>query len=373
MNKKIKILYTINYLNNGGPTKVLQNQIFALNKEKFDIYLLTIIDLNDKIIENELKEYGVKIIKFKMRKKIEDIFLYKKKIIDIVKEIMPDIIHTHGIVTTIILASNRIKCKKVTTIHDNIYEDYKSTYGKINGMLIAEIHILKLKKFDYVFCCSKTSCDVIKNRFKKITYIRNGIDVNVPSKEDRILIRNKIRKDLGIGKSDTVFCYCGVLKNIKRVKELVELFNSNLNKDEYLLIIGDGPEFYDIKSSIKNKNIIMLGFKKNVIDYYVASDIYTSNSFSEGFSISIIEALSCNLLLLLSEIPSHKECFSIDQTQYIGEYFNKDNFVNKKEKISSEIGKSGVRLFYEKNLSANSMMERYEEFYFKLLNIQEEE
>ena len=68
MKKKIRILYTINYLTNGGPTRVLLNQIYNLNKKEFDIYLLTIIDSNDEIIENELKEYGVKIIKFKMKK-----------------------------------------------------------------------------------------------------------------------------------------------------------------------------------------------------------------------------------------------------------------------------------------------------------------
>lgn len=373
MKKKIRILYTINYLTNGGPTRVLLNQIYNLNKKEFDIYLLTIIDSNDEIIENELKEYGVKIIKFKMKKNIKDVFLYKTKIVDSIKKTKPDIIHTHGIVTTIILASNKIKSKRVTTIHDNIYEDYKFTYGMIEGMLIAKIHISVLKKFDYIFCCSKASYETIKNKFKNITYIRNGIDVNIPSLKNRNLIRNSIRNNLKIGKSDIVYCYCGVLKNIKRVKELVEFFNSSLGKNEYLLIIGDGPEFYNIKSTIKNKNIIMLGFKKNVIDYYVASDIYTSNSFSEGFSISIIEALSCNLLLLLSEIPSHKECFEIDKTQYIGECFNKDNFANKKEIVSSKVDKSEVQLFYKKNLSANSMMEKYEKFYFKLLNRQKGE
>ena len=56
---KIKILYTINFVTNGGPSRVLLNQIYNLNKNEFDIYLLTIIDQNDKSIINNLKKFGV--------------------------------------------------------------------------------------------------------------------------------------------------------------------------------------------------------------------------------------------------------------------------------------------------------------------------
>lgn len=363
---KIKILYTINFVTNGGPSRVLLNQIYNLNKNEFDIYLLTIIDQNDKSIINNLKKFGVKIIQLKIPKTFLGVVKNDNLIINEVLKINPDIIHTHGIVTSVILSSKKIKCKKVTTIHNNVYEDYKLTYGSLKGILIAKIHLKCLKRFDYIFCCSKTSYEAIDCKFKNITYIRNGIDVPAKSKKEIIRIRQKIRKTLNANNESIIYCYCGVLTKRKRVVELIDYFNEFLSNNEFFIIIGDGPENVNIKNHIKNKNIIMLGFKENVYDYYYASDIYVSNSSSEGFSISIIEALSCNLLMLLSEITSHKECFEIDNSYYIGETFN-ENFRLKKNEVKSNVGCANTKKFYKENLTGRVMTRKYIDYYKELL------
>ena len=146
--KKIKILYTINFVTSGGPTRVLLNQIYNLSKNEFDIYLLTIIDQNKKSMISNLKKYGVKVIQLKIPKTLLGAILNRNLMVNEVLKINPDIIHTHGIVTSIILSVSKIKCKKVTTIHNNVYEDYKLTYGNIKGNLIAKVHLKCLKNFD---------------------------------------------------------------------------------------------------------------------------------------------------------------------------------------------------------------------------------
>lgn len=357
---KTKILYTINFINNGGPSRVLLNQMKKMNKDKYDIYLLTIIDSNNQDIINSLRKQGIKVIEIRMKKKVFDVIKYNKEIINKINKLNPDIIHTHGIVTSIIVASNKIKTQKITTIHNNITEDYYFSYGKIKGKIIEKIHISRLKKFNHIICCSKTSYEIIRDKLNNATYIRNGIDIeNIDNKEKT---RRLIRRQLNIPMNARVYIYCGVITNRKRVYELVNLFNNSLEENEYLIIVGDGKDYEKIKENIKNSNIKMVGYKKNVIDYYQASDIYTSCSSSEGFSISIIEALSCNLLLLISDIPSHRECFEIDKNIYIGEYFKISEFKEKKSKIMKK-NTSETSKFYETYLSANSMSEKYEEYY----------
>lgn len=365
--EKIKILYTINFITNGGPSRVLLNQIYNLDKKIYDISLLTIIDQNNFEIINELKDFGVNVVEIKIPKTLWGAISNKNKIINEVLRIKPDIIHTHGIVTSIILSSNKIKCKRVTTIHNSINEDYQFTYGKLKGNIIARIHMKSLQKFDYIICCSKFSYDSIKNKFKNIMYIRNGEDVLTYTPTQKKEIREKIRKQLGIDNEAVVYCYCGVLNKRKKITELVQLFNECLNKDEYFIIVGDGPEADNVKRQIHNKNIIMVGFKNNVFDYYNASDVYVSNSSSEGFSMSIIEALSCNLLLLLSDNPSHRECFDIDNSYYIGEIFI-DDFAKKKNNVLKNIKKSNTNKFYKKYLSGKVMMDKYVKYYLAIIN-----
>ncbi|HSM26139.1 MAG TPA: glycosyltransferase, partial [Anaerolineaceae bacterium] len=60
---------------------------------------------------------------------------------------------------------------------------------------------------------------------------------------------------------------------------------------------------------------VFLGGVINQIDlpkYYHASDLYISASFSDGSSVSLLEALACGLPVLVSDIPGNKE-WIIDQ------------------------------------------------------------
>lgn len=288
----INILYTINFLTNGGPTRVLQNIIYSLDTKKYNITVLTLINENNPKIVNELKEYGVKVIELDYNKKALQILKKRKKIISLINSINADVIHTHGIVTTFIVASSKIKSKKITTIHNNMYEDYKYTYGKIKGYAITKLHMRKLKKFDNVICCSKTSYEILKGKLKNAEYIRNGIDIP----KTKANARAKIRDELEIEKDAIVYIYGGVITKRKRVVELVNMFNNALRKNEYLIIVGDGP-LKEKAEKIKNDNIKFVGFKTNIIDYFFASDVYVSYSSSEGFSISIIEALASRVTL----------------------------------------------------------------------------
>ena len=363
----IDILYTINFLNNGGPTRVLQNIVKKLDKSKYNIIILTLINQNNQEIVESLRKDGIKIIEMNYEKKMITVLKESRKIIDIINEINPQIIHTHGIVSTIIVSSSKIKAKKITTIHNNIFEDYKYTYGSGKGRIYAMMHIYCLRKFDEIICCSKTSYNILKNKLKRTSFIRNGIDVD--QNNDVGNIKQQIRKELNIDENAIVYVYGGVINERKRVVELVKIFSNVLKENERLLIVGDGPKIEEAQM-YSNEKVIFVGFKNNIIEYFQASDIYISNSASEGFSISVIEALSCKLLCLLSDIPSHKECFEIDKDYYIGEYFNEADFINKRECILrkiKEIDREKLIEFQEKYLSADSMTSQYDKYYSKYI------
>lgn len=358
-----KILYAINFINNGGPSRVLLNQINSIDTKKYDIYVLTIIDENDTTIISNLKNKGVKVVEFPLKKKIFDVIKFYRKIINKVNEINPDIIHTHGIVTSIILSTKKISSKKITTIHNSIIDDYIFKYGNTKGHFIAKVHIACLKRFDNVICCSKTSYLDNKKYFKNnYSYIRNGIAIDNENPKEK---RTNIRKELNIPENSLVYIYCGVLTNRKNVSQLVNYYERYLKDNEYLLILGDGEERKKLEESTKKSNIIFLGYKNNVLDYYSASDIYTSFSLSEGFSISIIEALSCGLALFLYDIPSHRECFELEKDTYIGELFDEINFAEKKENIEKKFKNTNNINIYKKYLTASVMTKEYEKIYDK--------
>lgn len=356
-----KILFIINFLNNGGPAKVLQNLIHSLNKEKYNLSVLTLIDQNDITIVKELEKEHVRVIELKLSKSWKTLIKNKKEIINIIHDMAPDIIHTHGIVPTFFVSNRKIRAYKITTIHNNVFEDSKFTYGKYKGKLFTGVHLNCLKKFDNVICCSQTSYEAIKNKLNNVSFVRNGVDIDSVDSSSS----SNIREELNIPSDAIVFIYAGCISKLKRVIELLKLFNTCRKYNEYLIILGDGPLKQECES-LSLDNVKIVGFKGNIMDYFRASDVYVSNSSSEGFSISIIEALGSGLHIFLSNIPSHEECFLIDNSYYLGEDFSENNFADKKEillKKYSKTNKKEIMKFQKKYLSSFSMAKEYEVYY----------
>lgn len=356
-----RLVFIINYIENNGPTMVLKNLAFSLDKKDFDVIVLTLFDKNSKDVIKEFEKHDIEVLSLNIKSSIIQLLKNRSKIIQKIKNISPDIIHTHGYVPTILLGNSFSNINKITTIHNNMLEDYIYTYGKLKGRILVRLHIHFLKKFDHVICCSETSYNYLKNSVKNATYIRNGIDINCSDNK----CRQEIRKNLEIPLDAIVYIYVGMLSSRKKVLELLELFDNYKNDDEYLIVLGDG-DLKDKCQKYDSSQIKILGFKDNPIDYMQASDVYTSNSGSEGFSISIIEALECGLYLLLSEIPSHIECFNIDSNYYIGEFFSSDTYDDKKKLLRLKMSndrKKLIKKFKKVYLSSEKMKNEYKKYY----------
>lgn len=361
----IKLLYVINYMNAGGPSKVLLNIAQNIDKEKYAIYLLTLVDRNDPEVMETLQKEMIEIIHLDAKKSVLSLLAVHKRLMNEIKRLTPDIIHTHGIVGTIFLAGTK-GYRKITTIHNCMMEDYSHTYGKIRGRIFAELHIAALKNFDKVICCSKTSWKALINRVEHASYIRNGS--RAPLFECSCC--KQIRNDLNIPETAIIFTYVGVLTRRKRVLELISLFEKNREDNEYLLIIGDGPLWDEcIKKS--SRHIKMLGYQKEIGNYMMISDIYLSNSSSEGFPIAVVEALSCGIPCLLSDIPAHRECFEINKDYYIGELFVESEFGNQKRRLVKRLkncDRQQIAEFYIQYLSEEIMSKQYEKQYEEVIN-----
>jgi glycosyltransferase involved in cell wall biosynthesis len=80
-----------------------------------------------------------------------------------------------------------------------------------------------------------------------------------------------------------------------------------------LLMLGNGPQAGLLRKIFMSAGMLdRVHFpgqisQKNLPKYYRAADLYISASHSDGTSISLLEALSCGLPVLLSDIPGNKE------------------------------------------------------------------
>lgn len=122
---------------------------------------------------------------------------------------------------------------------------------------------------------------------------------------------NAYYDEFGISKDSIVLGYLGVVGLLKNTKYLISLMKLlTREKDEYVLVIaGDGPDFELIDRMIESEGltnkVIMAGYRRDNHELLQFFDILLMPSFTEGMSLSILEAQICGTPVVASKgVPS---------------------------------------------------------------------
>lgn len=353
-----KIAYVINFIVKGGPSSVVLNMIHNLDRTEYEPILITLFEGNSPAILSKEREHGLQIIECNHKSRLQFILQGLPEYQRILKDNHIDIVHGHGFVPDVMNARLGHAFKTISTAHNIMFEDYRFFYGPLKAVIYCRIHIWAMRRLDRVVCCSKSVYEVMKDYIPNCQYIENGI-------EDLVSPRGVSRADLHIPMDAIVFLYVGHLIRRKRVPLLIKNFTRCHSIKEYLLVLGTGEEM-DRCKELADSHVIFVGFQSNPYQYMEISDIYTSASSSEGFSISVLEALYFGLGLLLSDIPSHREIINGAGNIYLGEVFHGNDFSKAYSDIISNLSKLNADTIcaYQRNfLSAMTMTKRYQEMY----------
>ncbi|EHK2338418.1 glycosyltransferase family 4 protein [Clostridium perfringens] len=361
--EKIKILYIVSTLKKSGPINILYGIVKYLNKKIFDINILTLSPENVDSRENDFIKLGVNL--YKINKSRLNLFINGYNVIlNEINKINPDIIHSHGFRPDSYVSKYK-KCITINTIHNYPHKDYVMRYGCLLGKYMYKKQLRYIKNINCPIACSQSISIELKNKFKIETlYIQNGVSIKSSCKNKK----NELRNKLNIPINKKVLISVGALIERKNPKFLIECFlNSNIKKDAILLLLGDG----NLKNSlekISNENIIFAGNVDNVNEYLTLSDIFISASKAEGLPNAVMEAMSNELPVILSNINPHSE---IIKNSNCGLLFNLEkeeliNCLNKIDKLDIKGMGKNSRLIIEENFTDKKMSKSYEELYINL-------
>lgn len=221
---------------------------------------------------------------------------------------------------------------------------------------------------------------VIKN-IKKTKVILNGsicgVDTTLFKKNNTK--KNIIRKKLNIDKNSVVLIYVGRINKEKGILKLIKVF-SNLykkNKNLFLLIVGTDElriknilsDYSDLKYKIKT-----IKHSKNIQNYLQASDIFCFPSEREGFGLSLIEASSCELPVVCTDIYGLKDTMINNVTGYRYDINRNSEFLfylNKlilRPKLRLKLGKKG-RKFVKDKFEKKNVVSEFNKYFEKILSL----
>lgn len=314
---KIKILFinggTVDY---GGISTFLINYINYFNFNEFEVHIAVHGD-NNGSRSQELLNKGC--IFHQLPVKSKAYFKWKKEYKNLLRENKFDIVHANAD------AGNGplLKIAKEEKVFIRISHSHNTqllTTNKIRVMLnnIQKKEILKYAT--HLYACSKLAGEWLydNNNFE---IINNAIDYD-KFKFD-IEKRNGIRKELKIKDDVFVVGHVGRFDYQKNHRFIVELAK-NFDEQVLFLLIGDGhlkEEIINFEKEIGVNNILMIGNKDNVFNYYNAMDCFILPSLFEGLSVVSIESQANGLNCLFSNTIT-QECKISEKTNF---YSIKDN------------------------------------------------
>ena len=229
-------------------------------------------------------------------------------IMDVMDQERPDIVHLHGY-----SAANfgRIAARKKGV--KNIVHEH-AVLNVLPYQYVADF-LLRNHTDSAIAVSNSVKEFMVRGRNipkEKISVIQNGIRLDLFNKRDFNIVSEK-KSELGIEEGYRVVGTVTRLRREKGVEYFIRSIPSVLQEfpETIFIIAGDGPMKDEMEQLVKNldipKQVKFLGFRKDVPDLLSTFDINVMPSLSEGFPLSLIEAMAIGNAIVATEVGGIKE------------------------------------------------------------------
>lgn len=223
---------------------------------------------------------------------------YIAKAESLLRELRPSVLHTHQIGAAWYLApaAKRLGIRVVHTEHGNPFARSHSWREWFKLRLLMRQATKNIDAFAAV--SSEIAEAVMRYRtVRNATVVPNGIEIVNPT-----MSREAIRDSLGIPQSAFVIGTVGRLNEVKQQDVLLRA--ASVVKHFTILLVGDGPELPKLEALAKSFGVraVFAGYQSQPVNYLQAMDVFALTSRSEGFPVSLLEAWSCKLPVVVNAV-----------------------------------------------------------------------
>lgn len=362
---KKRLLHIVLWLDYGGLEKIVYDFSKSLRND-YEVYVVA-LEKGGRVAM-QLHQEGIPVHVLGKRPGKFDVRLLLK-LIKLIKKLQVQVIHSHsGCIMYAALAG------KLAGVANIVHTEHGRYLPDSIGRIWEDRFFSRLIS-KYV-CVSKELTaymqKIVRVPDEKLATIINGVSTSHYYKypNEDIL---KIRAEYNIQPDAIVVgTICRFIPQ-KNVGFLIDWMknNHNIDKNIFLYLVGDGPQFDELvekASGISMSRVKFFGVRKDIPDLLNIFDIFTLVSTTEGTSLTIMEAMSTQLPVIVSDVGGNKDLIDHGKTGYLFECNNQQSFKKYLDKIISnqtlakEMGKKAREKVKEK-YSFDVMLNRYRNFY----------
>lgn len=357
---KIKIMHIISDSNFGGAGKYLLEICKYIDKNKFQLFV--VLPKESIIIRHIEKIQEIEIIG---THGIEEKSFHPKgvrNLLQIMKRIRPDIVHTHGCLSARVAAN-------IIGIKSTIYTRHSLT-DKSNGLKqLIKVFVNKILN-DKVIAVSKAVYNNLIEegvKTKNMYLVYNGIEL--PEKSYDI---QSLKSKYGLSNKDIIITLVGRLEPVKGQDHILNIGEKlKAQKDNFqILLVGEGSSRSILETNIGEKNlpVRLLGHIEDVDQIYYLSDIIVNTSNSEALSFAALEGFSHKKPVVAFNNPGINEVINNNIDGYLVKFKDYDEFVYKLIRLMEDVnlrkkfGEAGYDKV-SKKFTAKNMVKKIENIY----------
>lgn len=254
--------------------------------------------------------------------KIKDIYAPRKKSVEAIvhtflaicyaKRQRADIVHIHSVGPAMLTIFARLLgLKVVVTHHGSDYDRQK--WGKMAKLILKTGERFAAKYANRIISISEVISQTLKDKYNRNTNVHlifNGVEIQEKTSSTDYI------NSLGLEKGKYIFTL-GRFVEEKGFDNLIKAYVKSTCRDKVKLVIaGDSDHETAYSQSLKylaqKEKIILTGFIKGdkLNELFSHALLFVLPSFHEGLPIALLEAMSYNLNVLISNIPANKQILS---------------------------------------------------------------
>lgn len=271
-------------------------------------------EINPELIQLGCTIYHVHFQRDPLKK--ENLAAYKK-IKQIVLEDKYELIHVHTPVAsflTRLACRNMPEVKILYTAHG--FHFFKGA-SKMSWILYLPFEKMAAKWTDGLITMNNEDyilAKKLKLRKSNAIYKVHGVGINlnyfVPQTLEE---KSKLRKEYHYNLNDFIIIYVGELSDRKHQSLLIEAVSILRKKipNIKLLLVGDGVLKNNYKTMVNNlnldENVEILGYREDVSNLMIISDLAVSTSRREGLPVNVMEAMATGLPLIVTNCRGNRD------------------------------------------------------------------
>lgn len=226
----------------------------------------------------------------------------------------------------------------VYTEHGRFYPDRRSWKRRLFNPLLA----LGVTQLVSISSCTAQAMAAYDNLpLRRIRVIHNGVDL---SRMNPPFDAASKRSSLGLSRSCRLIGTAARLDEIKNIPMMLRVFNEVLRRvpDTCLLIAGQGPQEGNLKSMAAELGIAdrvrFIGLRFDLPEIYQLMDVFLLTSFSEGISVTLLEAMASGVPAVVTDVGGNGEVVVEGETGHLVPLQDETGFMERVVRILTDPG-----------------------------------